>query len=176
VSAPPARHRGFSALLSLNRRPKPDGRVEGARPHACAPPRRRFGDARHDGVGLTYPGFWEQVTREAVRALEALGYRASIRRAKDLSSGCDSGDHPRSPSAVPPACRRMRSCVRFGRRSRTATTVGKPWPNPCYLQCYQTERTSANGRHLKPLEQDSAARADLVSSLSHPGGRRFEPG
>jgi hypothetical protein len=34
----------------------------------------------------TYPGFWEQVAREAVRALKALGYRASIRRAKDLDA------------------------------------------------------------------------------------------
>ena len=30
----------------------------------------------------TYPGFWEQAAEEAVRALEKLGYRASIRRAE----------------------------------------------------------------------------------------------
>jgi ABC-type transport system substrate-binding protein len=32
----------------------------------------------------TYPGFWEDGARGAVRALEALGYRASISRAADL--------------------------------------------------------------------------------------------
>ena len=32
----------------------------------------------------TYPGFWEQAAQGTVRALEELGYRASIRRAKDL--------------------------------------------------------------------------------------------
>ncbi len=32
----------------------------------------------------TYPGFWEQAAQGTVRALEKLGYRASIRRAKDL--------------------------------------------------------------------------------------------
>jgi YVTN family beta-propeller protein len=31
----------------------------------------------------TYPGFWEQAAEGAVRALEQLGYRASIRRAED---------------------------------------------------------------------------------------------
>jgi hypothetical protein len=46
-------------------------------------------------------------------------------------------------------------------------------PNPSF---FCDRRVDAHGRHLKPLEQDSAARADLVSSLSHPGGRRFEPG
>jgi len=32
----------------------------------------------------TYPGFWEQAATGAVRALEELGYRASIKRAKNL--------------------------------------------------------------------------------------------
>jgi peptide/nickel transport system substrate-binding protein len=32
----------------------------------------------------TYPGFWEAGAREAVRALEKLGYRASVSRAADL--------------------------------------------------------------------------------------------
>ena len=34
----------------------------------------------------TYPGFWEPAAAEAVRALEELGYRASIRRARDLDA------------------------------------------------------------------------------------------
>jgi peptide/nickel transport system substrate-binding protein len=34
----------------------------------------------------TYPGFWEQAAVGAVRALEALGYRASIRRAENLDA------------------------------------------------------------------------------------------
>jgi peptide/nickel transport system substrate-binding protein len=34
----------------------------------------------------TYPGFWEAAARGAVRALEDLGYRASIRRAKNLGA------------------------------------------------------------------------------------------
>ena len=34
----------------------------------------------------TYPGFWEPAAKGAVRALEELGYRASIRRAKGLNA------------------------------------------------------------------------------------------
>jgi YVTN family beta-propeller protein len=34
----------------------------------------------------TYPGFWETAAEGAVRALEQLGYRASIRRAEDLDA------------------------------------------------------------------------------------------
>jgi YVTN family beta-propeller protein len=34
----------------------------------------------------TYPGFWEQAARGAVQALEALGYRATIRRAEGLDA------------------------------------------------------------------------------------------
>ena len=34
----------------------------------------------------TYPGFWEPAAEEAVRALEELGYRASIRRAENLEA------------------------------------------------------------------------------------------
>ena len=35
---------------------------------------------------LTYPGFWEPAAKGAVRALEELGYRARIRRAKGLNA------------------------------------------------------------------------------------------
>ena len=34
----------------------------------------------------TYPGFWERAAEAAVRALDELGYRASIRRAEDLDA------------------------------------------------------------------------------------------
>ena len=34
----------------------------------------------------TYPGFWEQAAEGAVKALEALGYRARIRRVEDLDA------------------------------------------------------------------------------------------
>ena len=34
----------------------------------------------------TYPGYWEEAAEGAVRALEELGYRASIRRAEGLNA------------------------------------------------------------------------------------------
>ena len=40
----------------------------------------------------TYPGFWERAAEGAVRALEELGYRASIRRAEDLDATLRSSD------------------------------------------------------------------------------------
>ena len=86
VSAAPAGHRGFPALLPLHRRPEPDGRVEGARPHACAPPRRCSGTRGMSVTVWTYPGFWEPAARRRSRALKELGYRASIRRAENLDA------------------------------------------------------------------------------------------
>jgi hypothetical protein len=46
---------------------------------------------------------------------------------------------------------------------------------PCYLPCYQTERTRPNWRHLKWLNQAPQARPQLHSPLSHPGGRPAQP-
>jgi hypothetical protein len=48
--------------------------------------------------------------------------------------------------------------------------------SPFYLPCYQTESTSPKLGERGRLQQASAAGGYLGSSLSHPGGRRFEPG
>ena len=56
VSASPAGHRRLPPLLPVHRRSGRDGRVEGARPRACPPPRRRFGDAGHERDRLDVPG------------------------------------------------------------------------------------------------------------------------
>jgi peptide/nickel transport system substrate-binding protein len=44
----------------------------------------------------TYPGFWEAGARGAVRALRALGYRASISRATDLDDYIATASNPRT--------------------------------------------------------------------------------
>jgi len=45
-----------------------------------------------------------------------------------------------------------------------------------YLRCYQTERAPRNRHRPRPLERAAWAQADHDAALSHPGGRRFEPG
>ena len=45
-----------------------------------------------------------------------------------------------------------------------------------YLLVYRTERTEQNGHSLGWLDQAHSALAGRHKPLSHPGGRRFEPG
>jgi YVTN family beta-propeller protein len=47
----------------------------------------------------TYPGFWERVASEAVRTLKALGYRAEVKRAKDLDAYIAIADRRRGVQA-----------------------------------------------------------------------------
>ena len=45
-----------------------------------------------------------------------------------------------------------------------------------YLSVYRSERSRRNGDHTSSLDHVNHACQRSVLSLSHPGGRRFEPG